>query len=1126
MNKKLLKYISGLRAQELKKLVNADAYERGMNYHRNGFVETFSWSDDKTTLRSLVSGNDDYMVRLELSNEALKSTCTCPAWDVYGPNCKHVAASLFTIIHIHDAKRYASNMLSDIRMQRLRNQLAADQPIGSSKKIPETLRVRAGWEKIHFESENAQGAFQPLPEGIRPFWQKDREISIAVSERITALMQNPKASLRLQVQTPLGEAQPTIDKSQTIRLHLHFEASADTVTARIQPSMGGKKINHSAFPLGWSLALNLDKNTIVRSSGNEAFNLFSALVDFYETDPNHYGENSIYAEIDLADFCATHFTIHPEDADHVSFFVTGKPAQPKSVNSYPRVYLEPSPDIPEEFTLSLRDEDGGLLPSDFEALLNLLVQDRETRTSFTPLFTTITKRTVVASLLLELFPAENPPTPKSIKRWLEKNPPFPEQELNELITQLFVQLAHHTSEPHQALLYDPSHKQWSLLHVSEIHPLRVIAHLTLLTKSTPISTDEHTELSLDRNELMPNLQRLTQLLNQDGLDVYFNSKPLRQTKLDFDFTVRKGSNIDWFELKPEVTCDGKALSKAEWEAILQGEQVVSNDEETRILALESLSIIERVKRLLMANTSHEDKDVSTGIVPLPRLAIFELAALHNEGVQLQLPSDQKKILDSLYTAENIDQKKQPSGIEAQLREYQLAGFSWLAFLYEHRLGGCLADDMGLGKTIQTITLLQAIKQGSIPSQVPKSNHRPHLIVVPPSLLFNWTHEIKRFAPDLVLHEYSGTKRAVDDQADVILTTYELVRRDIKELKSTPFHIIIFDEAQAIKNIKAKRASACRQLQGTFRLCLTGTPLENHIGEYFSIIDLCVPGLLGGYDDFMQEAQKDSGAFLTRRTQPFILRRTKQETLKELPPKTEQEIHLQLTPDQKEFYTRTTQQIRETTNKAFKEKSRAQAGIIALTALLRLRQICVTPALLDKEQEWVSPKFNYLSGKCQELIDEGHAALVFSQFTQALDQLELHLKKENISYLRMDGKTPAAKRKKIIGDFQDENGPSIFLISLKTGGVGLNLTRASYVFHLDPWWNPAVENQATDRTHRIGQKNPVFVYRLIMEHTIEEKMLVLKEKKQELFDQIVQSRGSQKTSGLITREDLDFLLDTL
>ena len=800
--------------------------------------------------------------------------------------------------------------------------------------------------------------------------------------------------------------------------------------------------------------------------------------------------------------------------------------KPKVIESFPRVHIEPSPDIPDEFTLSLRDQDGGLLPSDFEALLNLFVQDTETRTSFNALFTTITKRMVVAGLILELFPADAPPTPKTIQQQLADNPPFEEQELNDLITLLFVQLAHHTGKPHQALLFDPKKKAWSLLSVSEVHPLRIIAHLTLLTKSTPISTDEHTELSLERAEIMTNLQPLTQTLNGEGLEVFFQKKPLRQAKLDFNFTVSKGSNIDWFELKPEVTCDGKALTKVEWEAILQGQQVVSNDDETRILAAESLSIIERVKRLLQTKLPDGENDSPTGIVPLPRLAIFELAALHNEGVQLQLPPDQKRILNSLYTAENINIKKQPSGINAHLREYQRVGYSWLAFLYEHRLGGCLADDMGLGKTIQTITLLQAIKQGEVRSQLSENEHHPHLVVVPPSLLFNWTNEIEKFAPDLDLHEYSGTNREVDPKADVILTTYELVRRDIKELEKTPFHIIIFDEAQAIKNIKAKRAAASRQLQGAFRLCLTGTPLENHIGEYYSIIDLCVPGLLGAYDDFMQEAQKDSGAFITRRTQPFILRRTKKETLKELPPKTEQEIHLQLTADQKEFYTRTTQQIREKTNRAFKEKSRAQAGIIALTALLRLRQICVTPALLDKEQDWESPKFNYLSGKLQELIDEGHAALIFSQFTQALDQLEAHLKKENVNYLRMDGKTPAAKRKKIISDFQDDGGPPVFLISLKTGGVGLNLTRASYVFHLDPWWNPAVENQATDRTHRIGQKNPVFVYRLIMEHTIEEKMLVLKEKKQELFDQIVQSRGGQKTSGLITREDLDFLLDTL
>ena len=340
------------------------------------------------------------------------------------------------------------------------------------------------------------------------------------------------------------------------------------------------------------------------------------------------------------------------------------------------------------------------------------------------------------------------------------------------------------------------------------------------------------------------------------------------------------------------------------------------------------------------------------------------------------------------------------------------------------------------------------------------------------------------------------------RADIVLTSYDLVRRDLEKLKAIPFDVLIFDEAQAAKNYNASRSKAIRQLDARFRLCLTGTPMENHVGEYFSVVELALPGIFGDRTKFMTQAKENPDTPVVRRARPFVLRRTKDRILKELPPKIETDTRLEMSRLQREIYTRTVAEVRSQVEAAYADKPSQQAGIVALAALTRLRQVCISPAMLDPAAERDAPKIAHLVSSLQELAAEGHAALVFSQFVTALDVLQAELTAIDHPVLRIDGSVPTAKRKHLVESFQDGTGPATFLISLKTGGAGLNLTRASYVFHLDPWWNPAVENQASDRAHRIGQTGTVFVHRLIMQNTIEEKMMLLKEKKQKIADQIL------------------------
>jgi SNF2 family DNA or RNA helicase len=403
-------------------------------------------------------------------------------------------------------------------------------------------------------------------------------------------------------------------------------------------------------------------------------------------------------------------------------------------------------------------------------------------------------------------------------------------------------------------------------------------------------------------------------------------------------------------------------------------------------------------------------------------------------------------------------------------------------------------------------------------------------VVPTSLLFNWEQELARFAPALKVRVYSGGsggERTLDaEDGEVVLITYGLVRRHIEALERTAFHVLVFDEAQAVKNIHADTTGAVRRLKGHFTVTMTGTPLENHLGEYFSVIDLSLPGLLGDYDEFKAELKRvQDGAMdrLLRRTRPFILRRTKAQILHDLPPKIESEVFLDLTDRQKALYRQTVAHIRSTIDEAYRTKTSAQAQIIALTAILKLRQICLSPRLLTKHEEEPSPKLSFLMEKLPVLLDEGHSALVFSQFTGFLDLVQEACDRHAVPYHRLDGSTAATARKVRVKAFQSGEQPGVFLLSLKAGGQGLNLTKATYVFHLDPWWNPAVENQASDRAHRIGQQRTVTIVRLLMRHSIEEKMIALKQRKLELYEAVMRGTMRGAGQGLLTRADFDFLL---
>ncbi|HET6424754.1 MAG TPA: DEAD/DEAH box helicase [Planctomycetaceae bacterium] len=596
-----------------------------------------------------------------------------------------------------------------------------------------------------------------------------------------------------------------------------------------------------------------------------------------------------------------------------------------------------------------------------------------------------------------------------------------------------------------------------------------------------------------------------------GWQVRADDKRVRQP-LEIQFQVRSG--IDWFELHAEIDFEGSRIGFPELLAALaRGDSTVVLD------------------------------DGSLGIVPEEWLRRYGLLAGlgTTEGDHLRFSAVQAGLLDALLSTQasvDFDAKflevrerlanfagikpvEEGKTFHGELRHYQREGLGWLHFLEDFSFGGCLADDMGLGKTIQMLAFFDERRKRR-PKKVPS------LVVVPKSLMFNWKQECEKFTPDLNVIEYHGLERAklrdVFAKQDLILTTYGTLRRDILLLKDLEFDYIVLDEAQAIKNAGSQVAKAVRLLKSLHRVALSGTPIENHLGDLCSIFEFLNPGMLGRSSAFRLHAadpdDKETRRVLADGLRPLILRRTKQSVASELPDKIEQTIYCEMGPEQQRLYNELRDHYRDSLLGIIDEQGMAKAKMHVLEALLRLRQAACHPALLQKAQaEDASAKLDALIPQLQELIDEGHKALVFSQFTSMLAIVKQHLDKQGIVYEYLDGQT--RDRKERVERFQSDDKCGVFLVSLKAGGLGLNLTAADYVFILDPWWNPAVETQAIDRAHRVGQTRQVFAYRLICKDTVEEKIASLQQQKRELADAILEQDGTILQG--LTTEDLQLLL---
>lgn len=608
------------------------------------------------------------------------------------------------------------------------------------------------------------------------------------------------------------------------------------------------------------------------------------------------------------------------------------------------------------------------------------------------------------------------------------------------------------------------------------------------------------------------LGRAVRELVEGGWNVFADGSKVRQAG---GLRFRVSSDTDWFDVHTEVDFEGRSVSFPELlRALERGDSTVRLDDGSLgILPEEWLEQIGMISGL--GTTTEDGLRFSTS-----QAALLDALLASQESVEIDAGFERMR--ERFRNFSGLEQVEVPATFVGELRGYQREGLSWLKFLGDFNFGGCLADDMGLGKTVQFLAmLLRRLEDVKTPP--------PSLVVVPRSLMFNWSSECARFAPGLRVMEYTGLERA-NSRADfsrhhLILTTYGTIRRDIAVLKDIDFDYVVLDEAQTIKNPSSQIARASRLLKANFRLALSGTPIENNAGDLWSIFEFLNPGMLGRSTAFRTHISdpdsRESREMVAKGLRPFILRRTKKQVAAELPDRLEETIVCDMEPEQRRLYDELRLHYRNSLLGMVQEQGIAKSRMHVLEALLRLRQAACHPALLKRGDESEPyAKLDVLVPHLQELISEGHKALVFSQFTSMLSILREHLDRQGIVYEYLDGKT--RDRKARVEHFQDDPACPVFLISLKAGGLGLNLTAADYVFLLDPWWNPAVEAQAIDRAHRVGQTRTVFAYRLICRDTVEEKIAELQKQKRELADAILAGDDSSNVLKDLSVEDLELL----
>ncbi|CAA6677903.1 MULTISPECIES: DEAD/DEAH box helicase [unclassified Lentimonas] len=1151
MNSDALRVFEDLPVEAFRRVADPTYLQQGLAYFRTHAVKNLRWDSVSREMVATIWGSRSKPYRVDLWGESgnLEHRCDCPAWENLG-QCKHcvaAAAALYSAIH---EKSFEGISMPDTYIRELRRQLGyvslEDAPTVSHAQVAKVttvkntllLTVKPSTGDIAFKilgqlPGGFLSAVASISEGDATARRLAREFSLQDVEAELPLLLSEANEHGVEVLIEVGQVRKPLKIGEgTLQPQYVLNICDDEVVAKmIGQSDTGERLEILGA-LGntyWGVAEDGTLYDLGDNSAVEYYHLFSARHDSVRSD------GLLPSPLSIDDF-SMHATVLPFEQAWVAgaqlrFACEGEDStiihvEEKDVRLAVNMTAGPNARTAAlGFAIEVRGHRISLLP----LIQHILQPVLEQRGDF---FNAKSRVRALMDTLRQYVAADAEGRLRIRARVSGEIPEFFGAYQESIVLKIFSgldQVLSAEADGYRVLGVDSATAEW----VSYPIPIQRLA-MSIFSFFEPETRDdirllEKGHFSVEgtgARETM--LQRASLVSRTMQVDFKYENQSVRSAPVKVELTseLERKSDIDWFALHPSIQCNDRQLSGAEWQLLVRGELLLRDDEGNWIIP--DLGVDEEASMHLLAEmfakkdrarVSKRGEHVEEAI-QISRLEMLDWLSMRRSGLKITLPPEAEELFQSLRDFEQLAPFTLPKGFNADLRPYQNEGCAWIEFLYQHRFGACLADDMGLGKTVQTIGFIAERLQTDL-----KDKTGAILIVLPPSLVFNWLDEFERFAPDIRVQDCltRGSLGSALETAEVILTTYDRVRVEVAAYEAHHFDVVVFDEAHSLKNVTAARTKAAARVTRRFTLCLTGTPVENNISEFYSVLSTSVPGIFGTLKHFKEAFRRDPERLLGR-AKPFILRRTKDKILKELPRKEEHELFLEMSPMQKEMYARTVAEVREEVAEAFEDRPGQQAGIVALAAILRLRQVCVSPELLNKPLKELSPKFAYMADKLEELESEGNAALVFSQFRGALDQMEKVAKQAGVRYLRMDGHTPMAKRKKLVQEFQSEDGPSFFFISLKTGGVGLNLTRANYVFHVDPWWNPAVENQASDRAHRIGQKRSVFVQRLVMKHTIEERMLDLKARKAELFRQLVDEPSAQSSHSGLSRTDFEFLIN--
>ncbi|HEX7333026.1 MAG TPA: SNF2-related protein [Pyrinomonadaceae bacterium] len=1064
---------------------NPKIRDRGFAYFRGGAVKILDHSDFYVLAR--VEGTLDYFVELSLSLNSLDVACTCPYF-ADGEDCKHIWATMLAA----DSKNYLSevDLHGPLRLVYDDEALEALQLLEEDEAIPEP---QSDWQRqLAIVTNSINNA--PPPE--RNPWPDNREIYFIVDP------QSSRTSGLLNVEIAFRERNKKGEwgKIKRARIQQNQIGQLNDPNDReiLSLLLGGKEAYWSSYSYGsfdlpnpFVLSNTLQPLLLARMCATGRC-MFRPEVKDAELKQLAWDDSTTWQFWLVVKRTDDQYALNPvlrNGFDEIEFFAA--PLTTEAIAISPDFKIARfSPNGARTWTAALRTSGGLTIPATESQQLIAQLLD----------LPSIPNIEVPPELQFERV--SFPPQPRLIVRKSQFAPYQTDLEAKLSFDYEGVEIDYFDKRNG---LYDRNRNRYIERDPESEKNALTLLHTLSIKRASQYS---------DTFRVTPrNLPRAVTSLLANGWRVEAEGKLYRNAASS---SLSVSSGIDWFEL--------------------HGSLNFGEDLEVKLPQL--LAALRRGQKVIALG------DGSFGVLPEEWLQQYGLLASFGvtEEDHLRFQRTQTGVLDALLAArpeitcdemfarvrkewQNFDGIKPvaaPRGFVGQLRDYQREGLGWFRFLQRFKFGGCLADDMGLGKTVQVLALLESQRNGK---------SQPSLAVVPRSLIFNWQQEAARFTPRLRVLTHTGSERikghAHFKDYDLILTTYGTLRRDVIHFDDVEFDFVILDEAQAIKNASTETAKAARLLKSRQRLALSGTPIENHLGELWSLFEFLNPGMLGSASVFQlstngtQKPDEDTRVMLSRALRPFILRRTKQQVAKELPEKLEQTIYCEMDERQRRQYEELRDYYRQSLLEKVSRQGINKSKIQILEALLRLRQTACHPALVDGSVDDVTPnaKLDVLLPRLSEVIEENHKAIVFSQFTSFLSIVRRRLDDQGVAYEYLDGKT--RNRGVAVERFQRDPDCKLFLISLKAGGQGLNLTAAEYVFLLDPWWNPAVEAQAIDRAHRIGQTNRVFAYRLISRDTVEEKVLELQSTKRELADAIINADNSVIKN--ITGEDLRLLL---